>query len=167
MLTSTDGELKVDRELKVDYKIIEQNIKNLGFAFVHCPEYKTRQEIRSRLVAHNPKWICKSMVNKEMPGNSIFVCRHCKEGSPDHMTTYKHFDSPKGPDSSMSTCPKCRETNHRDGDDDFVLYYPDKNMLVVTLEWKGKKYYTKRFKTATVVSSVGPSTGSSTGSSTS
>ena len=146
----------VGGELKVDCKQIEQDIEANGFAFIHCSEYKTRCEIRTRLAVRDSRWIYKTMVNKALSGNSIFKCLHCAKCSPDHTAKYTHFksESGSGPDSSMTTCPKCNEVSHREGDDDFVLYFPDKNVLVVALEWKGKKYYRKQFKTATFVSSV-------------
>ena len=131
-------------EMSLDFKTIEGEIKEKGFAVLHCPDYKQRQEIKTKLTSHNEKWIVKSFIHYQLSGTLVWKCPDCRKCFPNHMCHPAHYLYESGPDEGSQECPECKETFWHSGDDDDKGFYQTKNAIIVTLHWKGKRYYGKQ-----------------------
>jgi len=91
------------------------------------------------------------MVAEHLPHDTMLRCAHCNHCAPEKFCNYSHWFYDSGPDESMFSCPACDETNFRAGDDDDRCAFPDKNVIVVALKWRGKRFYRKHLSEATII----------------
>ena len=135
----------VDRSFFLDLKKIEEDVKSNGYCMIHCPDYQERHKIYPQLSKHNSKWIFKSMINPKLAADlGMLKCPNCAKISPLHLCNYQHDTYDSGVDESWATCPECEETTYHTADDNFSPYVQSKNVIIVALEWKGKKYYNQQ-----------------------